>query len=333
MAADPIMKLRSLIRRKSSERDKLLQEIAQCETALLPLREQQQSLAQVDREIHQLFGELLANNSLGKRAHKQIRTVYEDLQDQEVISPEPTRATERAAVCPCPACARSDEDVPRTESAGTADPQSWPAEEESRVSKRPERQASVRDLYRKMALRFHPDRAGDDERRAEHEAVMREVNDAYHGGDTERLLMLSRELGVELGDLTQGDGLLNELVEQYERVKAEVREIRRSPLGALVTEMRRASQRGYRSPIENLEEEAEIALAQLTAARDFVRDFEQGKIDLKTFLQGPQPERFATGAPGEELLSELFEMVQQLDRAARRPNTSRRGSARRPRTR
>ena len=89
---------------------------------------------------------------------------------------------------------------------------------------KPQRDAGVRALYHKLALRFHPDRAQDEERRAEHEAVMREVNDAYHGGDSERMLALSRELDIDVGDLQASDGLLGELVAQYEAIKAEVRD-------------------------------------------------------------------------------------------------------------
>jgi len=36
---------------------------------------------------------------------------------------------------------------------------------------------------------------------------MREVNDVYHGGDTERLLVLSREFGIEIGELRASRGL------------------------------------------------------------------------------------------------------------------------------
>lgn len=329
-SVNPVEKLRQLIRRKTSERDKLLTEIAQCETALTPLRQRQLAMETLDREIHEQFRSMLKSPKLSKRTHKDVRKLYEELQDDQVLSQDPERAEELRRACPCPACSSHDDAA-----------ETWPAELDvedtangapaSHAQQRPEREASVRALYHKLALRYHPDRAEDDARRAEHEAVMREVNDAYHGGDTERLLDLSRELGIDVGELKQSDGVLAELVQQYERIKAEVRDIRSSPLGSLVAEMRRANRHGYRSPIDDLEEQAEIALDQLTAVRDFVRAFAQGKISLKTFLNGPQFE-----APderdmpdGEELFRELLDIAQQLERAASENTRSARRRARR----
>ena len=69
---------------------------------------------------------------------------------------------------------------------------------------------------------------------------MRQVNDAYHSGDTQRLLELSRELGIDVEGLVGGTGLLQELVQQYENLKAELRAMRASFLGTLVIDTRRA---------------------------------------------------------------------------------------------
>jgi hypothetical protein len=333
-SADPIAKVRKLIRRKTSERDRLLQEIAQCETALMPMRQQQLAMAALDNEIHQLFRVLLAKPELSKRAQREIRGVYEGLQADQIISIDPEWARERASLCACPACSALRDQVsePHTQELEEPDsdgPEPRRAEHEQRTQQRPEREASVRALYHKLALRFHPDRADDDARRAEHEAVMRDVNDAYHGGDTERLLTLSRELGIEVGDLQGGHGLLGELVEQYERIKAEVRELRSSPLGTLVAEMRRARQRGYRSPIDDLDEQAEVALEQLSGTRDFVRDFAQGKISLKTFLRGPQLDELDELGDSDEVFIEVLDMVERLDRAVRKTNQSARSKSRR----
>lgn len=320
---DPIAKVRQLIRRKSSERDRLQKEIAQCDAALLPLQQHQRAMAELDREIHELFGALLMNPKLAKRAQREVRGVYESLQVDQIISPDPAWARERANACTCQACSPSDDfSELRVNELGADEPGQRRAEHESQRPQPPEREASVRTLYHKLALRYHPDRAVDDQRRAEHEAVMRDVNDAYHAGDTERLLTLSRELGIDLGDLQGSDGVLAELVRQYERVKAEVRELRNSPVGTLVAEMRRARQRGYRSPIEGLNEQAETALRDLTEVRDFVRDFAEGKISLKTFLRGPQLDTSLEVADTDELFLELLDMVEQVERSVRRSNPS-----------
>jgi hypothetical protein len=324
---DPVAKVRHLIRRKTSERDRLLKEIAGCEAALLPLQEHQRTMEALDREIHELFRGLLANPKLSKRAQKQVRELYEALQDDQALSLDPTRAAERASSCCCPACSSSADDPSAwAEELFGADGTETPrAEPDSHPPRRPERDASVRALYHKLAFRFHPDRAEDDARRAEHETVMREVNDAYHGGDTERLLMLSRELGIEIGELKAGDGLLAELVRQYERIKAEVRAIRSSPLGTLIADVRRSRQHNYRSPIEVLEEQAKTALEHLADMRDFVQDFAQGRMSLKAFLSGPQGESAFEADEAEDLFLEFIGMVEQLQRASRGSTKSARG--------
>lgn len=330
-SVDPITKVRQLIKRKTTERDRLQKEIAECDTLLRPLQQQQSIMGALDQEIHELFRGLLASSKLNKRAQRDVRGVYEDLQAEQVISPDP--AWVREGPCPCPACSSLRDEVAepwQPEGPAAEGPPPREAEPELRAQHRPEREASVRALYRKLALRFHPDRAEDEALRAEHEAVMRDVNDAYHGGDTERLLELSRELGIDVGELQEGGGLLAELVNQYERIKAEVRALRNSPVGSLVAQMRRARQRRYRSPIEELNEQAEEALLSLTSVRDFVRDFAQGKISLKTFLQGPDgpedPEEMADLAEG---FMELLEMVGEFERAARGPGRSSRAKSRR----
>lgn len=332
-SVDPIAKVRQLIRRKTSERDKLLKEIAQCETSLMPLQQHQRAMGALDREIHELFRAALANPKLSKRAQRDVRGIYESLQADQVISPNPEWARARAKACGCPACSREYDPELRTDPFDATEHEPPRAEPEPRAQQRPEREASVRALYRKLALRFHPDRAEDNERRAHHEAVMRDVNDAYHGGDTERLLALSRELGIDLGDLQEGDGLLAELVGQYERIKAEVRALRGSPVGTLVAQMRRARQHNYPSPIEDLHDQAATALQHLTETRDFVRDFTLGKISLKAFLRGPESGDLEVTESDEQML-EALEMLEQLERVVRssqrgpRAKTRRAGSTR-----
>jgi len=315
---DPITKIRGLIRRKTSEKQRLQKDIAACQQALEPLASQQEALQELDREIHALFQSVLAGEKLAKRARKQVCDVYEQLQYEQLISLDPELAIGERASCDCPFCSgAATDEVPWPEEASVdrEEASGHGQEPKPRSSSQPEREAGVRALYRKLALRFHPDRAQDEARRAEHEAVMREVNNAYHGGDTERLLELSRELGIEVGELRTSDGLLAELVRQYEQLKAEVRVLRSSPLGMLVADMRRAERdRDRRSPIDAIRDEAEAALHQLTEIRNLVRDFAEGKISLKVFMRGPQISSpfDASEADEADLFVELLGMFEGL---------------------
>jgi hypothetical protein len=315
-ARDPIAKIKGLIRRKTSEKLRLEKDIAACQAALAPMAAQQELLQALDREIHALFQRALANPKLTRRARSEVRDVYEELQDEQVISLDPERVTALGEACDCPFCSGAAADAsPWPEERRGAQAASPETERMQPSSPRPERDAGVRALYRKLALHFHPDRAQDEARRAEHEAVMREVNDAYHGGDTERLLELSRELGIEVGELRTSDGLLAELVRQYEQLKAEVRAIRNSPLGMLVADVRRAERdRDLRSPLDAIRDEAEAALHQLTEIRDLVRDFADGKVSLKAFLRGPQTASPFAGFEDveQDQLEELVGMFEEL---------------------
>ena len=179
----------------------------------------------------------------------------------------------------------------------------------------PERDKGVRSLYHKLAMRFHPDRAEDDAQRAEHEDVMRVVNDAYHGGDTERLLELSRELGMDVEGLNKAsDGLLSELVRQYEEIKQEVWAIRHSFSGAMVVDTRRAKRQGTPTPLEAMRAEGETIVSQLTDVRDFVSDFAAGKITFEEFMVGPMvdDEEFADE---EDLLLMFMDMLEDLEQS------------------
>lgn len=58
----------------------------------------------------------------------------------------------------------------------------------------PEVAAAIRTQYRKLARKFHPDLAADDEQRTQHEHVMRQINVAMEMNDLGTLLDLELEL-------------------------------------------------------------------------------------------------------------------------------------------
>jgi hypothetical protein len=155
---------------------------------------------------------------------------------------------------------------------------------------KPERDKGLRALYHKLARQYHPDRAEDDAERAAHGAVMQEVNDAYHSGDTQRLLELSRELGVDVEGLVGGAGLLQELVQQYELLKADIRALRSSFLGMLVVDTRRAARDRTDAPLDMLLECEVTMRDELRRVRDFVGEFVEGKVSLETLMEGPPRE-------------------------------------------
>ena len=157
---DAIEKLRCLIRRKTSEKARLLADITTCEADLAPLAEHQQTMEALDLQIHALFREALDNPKLSKRARRQVQELYEGLQDDQVISQDPEQAKLPEEACTCPACsARAANDAAFEDMFGD-EPPSPGRHQTAPAPEKPARDAGLRALYHKLAFHFHPDRAG-----------------------------------------------------------------------------------------------------------------------------------------------------------------------------
>jgi curved DNA-binding protein CbpA len=139
---------------------------------------------------------------------------------------------------------------------------------------------SLRKLYRELATRFHPDKADSDESRAEHERLMREINTAYAARDVDALAALSKELGFEVA----GDGLLETLAIQYERLKAEIRAMRAGLLGQMVVELRRTARDGERPPFDEAAGDIHAHAAHLDELAKVFRGFRSGRLSKASFL-------------------------------------------------
>ncbi len=59
-------------------------------------------------------------------------------------------------------------------------------------NKDPDYERKIRDLFRRLAKRYHPDVARNDEERKHHEAIMAEINRAYMDKDLETLEALAK---------------------------------------------------------------------------------------------------------------------------------------------
>ena len=220
--------------------------------------------------------------------------MHVQLQEAEILS----FRNEAERDCSCPSCQSGPQ---RSDAPHEAEPEFGPgpnyfggepppgadfSEHPSSGAEHGERDQTLRQLYRKLALKFHPDRASDDERER-HARIMREVNCAYHEMDTERLLELSRELGVSVEELKSSSGVLDELVQQYEVIKEEVRHLRATLLGALVIDTRRARRFGAPLPLVEIEDMITERAEALEKVHRFFRDFLDGQMSLDEFARGP----------------------------------------------
>jgi hypothetical protein len=70
-------------------------------------------------------------------------------------------------------------------------------EEQKRPELDEESEASLRDLYREMVKRFHPDLAKTEDERLQREETMKEVNAAFHERDIHRLRTIATQRDVD----------------------------------------------------------------------------------------------------------------------------------------
>ena len=300
---DPIARIRRLLRRKRSEKDRLERDIRALAAEVLGVVTRQTEVLDLHGEIHALFRQAL-KRPIPRKGRVAVYQLYQSLVEDGVLfpevgaddepdlspdlSPDPASDDDRwqeEDACPCPFCEAARESSKRSSGQGGGSPGARDAggDAEHRGAGNTDGRSRLRDLYHDLALRFHPDLA-DDDQREHHEAIMRDVNSAYREGDTDRLLELARELGLELDEIRQADGMLAELVGQYERLKWEVREMRNSEPGQMVVDTRRARRRGTPTPMEELGAVLEEALESAREVRDLVGRFVAGELSWKELV-------------------------------------------------
>lgn len=142
-----------------------------------------------------------------------------------------------------------------------------------------EEQVEIKQLYRQLARRFHPDMAVDEADRARRTQIMMAINSAYAAGDIEKLKDLALEPDtasrVEYAKTAQqlAQALWRELV-QCRRRLAEIRRklaaLEHHKSAQLMRQAQRATAVG-RDLLAEIAEGIKIKIAQATAKRDMLQ--------------------------------------------------------------
>jgi predicted nucleic acid-binding Zn-ribbon protein len=234
----------------------------------------------LDIELHRLFQDLLKpKRALPKAQRAKVIEIYREL----ILSGQ---------IPELPSGPPSDEDDP---------PVGAPSAPRAAASA-----SAMKDVYRRLAIALHPDRAADEADRALRTEWMKEVTVAYGQGDLARLLELERVRGARPStsaeDLDRRCAALTraneELRAQLDSLEREVKAARRSPEVKLARGMSRSQQRNQVDPIDEMVEDTEADLMDLRVARDFVRDFRDGTITYKQFVAGPGADEDFVVPPG-----------------------------------
>ncbi|TVP56644.1 MAG: J domain-containing protein [Nodularia sp. (in: Bacteria)] len=277
-----------------------------------------QKLVDIDREIHTLFHEILTLRKLGKQSRKDIEAIYYQLQIARIISPKPQNFQEEEDPELDDLFENNQEED--GDFSGTHTEENSQYQEESPDVDFPSEQKSdasrkIRQTFLSLAEIFHPDKVKDGETQIRYTEIMKEINKAYQEGDLARLLEIEQQHQVGRAiDSNSEDDLTrqckrieqqNEILStQYEKLKQELRLVKNTPEGAIVSDCRKASKEGI-DAIGSMAEQVETEIKSIAAIRDFVRDFRQQKITIKEFLCGPVNLRQAN----QDIVDDMFEQM------------------------
>jgi len=154
-------------------------------------------------------------------------------------------------------------------------------------------QRNIRKIFITLSTNFHPDKARNDKEQKDYHSLMQQINEAYQSGDIDKLLELEKiylsdkivdftgkavtvdMLTQEIERLTRD---LNFIKNQAKRISSEIKSLRKSELGNILTEINRAEKFGM--GVENITEDLDENLKRLTDLRDCLRQcIKKGNLD------------------------------------------------------
>ncbi|MEJ6484822.1 molecular chaperone DnaJ [Nostoc punctiforme UO1] len=304
------------IKRKRTELNNFVEQMRTFATEILQQASPHvQKMAELDRDIHALFDEIFTTRKFGKQTIKNIEAVYLELQLTGIISPNANRKQFNTELNELFNNSESESDF--SEEAAEDSHQYWQAQQsvESPSVARTEDKRKIRETFLKLAEIFHPDKARDSETQIYHTEIMKSINKAYQEGDLARLLEIERIQQVgEVIDLNNEDDLTRKcrtieqqnqiLLTQYENLKRELRLVKNTPEGTMVSDSRKAAKKGIDS-MSLMLKTIESQINVISQIRDFVKDFREQKITIKEFLGGPPTPH----SLDEEIMEDILEQM------------------------
>lgn len=295
-------------RKKLDKFNESIQELGvQLAERLAPFR---QKMVELDQEIHEFFKEILNGRKLGKKTRKEITTVYYNLQLQGLISRKELPFD--FEVMDDDADRFDGEDMGSEHWQQRRSPDQFP-EELNKPDR--EEQKKIRQLFLRLADRFHPDKVTDETEKAFRTEIMKEINMAYQNADLATLLAIEKQQELEMlidrdssDDLTRHCAKVesenNFLKNQLEEVKRKLKLTKKSQQGEITATFQKISKYGG-DPLAEALIEVEVQIEAMEGVHRFVRDFRDRRITIKEFLKGPQ-DFVADGMTEEELMMQFL---------------------------
>ncbi|BCL35460.1 J domain-containing protein [Nostoc sp. MS1] len=276
-------------------------------------------MSELDKEIHTMFAEIFATRKFGKQTEKKVKAVYLNLQMSGIISPKFDTEDSDQELDDMFGNFQQEHDFSQ-ESNSYHHYRQAQGEAESPFGTRTDESRKIRQTFLRLAEIFHPDKVKDSDTQMNHTEIMKEINKAYQEGDLARLLEIEQKHKVgEFIDNNSEDDLTRKcktleqqneiLLTQYENLKRELRLVKNTPEGAMVSDSRKATKVGI-DPIAKMVESIEVQINLVSEIRNFVEQFKNQKITIKEFLNGPE----SLYSLKQEMMEDLLEqMLSELD--------------------
>lgn len=156
--------------------------------------------------------------------------------------------------------------------------------QEFKVQPPQEEQKNIRKIFITLSTNFHPDKARTDQQQKEYHSLMQEINEAYQADDIDKLLELEKiYLGEKAADFT-GKAItvdlltqeikrltrdLNFIKNQITRMSAEIKALRKSELGNMLTDINRAEKHGM--GVNAMTEDLDMHVENMTELKDILQ--------------------------------------------------------------
>ncbi|MFN6566384.1 J domain-containing protein [Dendronalium sp. ChiSLP03b] len=276
-----------------------------------------EKLVDIDREIHTLFDEIFSTRKFGKQTKKDVEGIYHSLQLAGIISPKIEQEDEDTELDELFETNEQENNFSQEETDKRYQYQQTQQDIESPIVNKNDSSRKVRQTFLRLAEIFHPDKVTDGETQMRHTEIMKEINKAYQEGDFARLLEIERQhqVGENINinnedDLTRKCTRLEQenefLKTQYETLKRELRLVKNTPEGEMVSDCRKAARAGI-DPMDQMLKQVEAQIQVISSIRNFVQDFREQKITIKEFLRGPEVLRSLNREIMEDLLEQMFD--------------------------
>ena len=190
-----------------------------------------------------------------------------------------------------------------------------------------EEQKDIRKIFISLSQKFHPDKATTKADEAEYHEMMQKINEAYQAGDIQTLLELEQLFLTENLDLSKVQSWSVDVLEQeiarlnrdlqfiesqINRNSAELKSLRASDLGQMLTSMKKAEKEGVgmNAALGQLDE----SLDRLTKLRDaFSECIQLGNIS-------PLNDMMMAESAGQPSQAEMMSMLEDMISGKMDPN-------------